>query len=329
MRRAFRSRTALAWPVQRRRRVSAHDKLFRRLLKEDGAAEALMREQLPPAISRRMTGAPVLLSESFIEASMKGLFADAVLKVPLKGAESAFVYCIVEHKRVEDRQVLLQLLRYLTAVYSHLAATHKARLPLVLPLIIYNGSDDWLGPLNFAALIDHRRALRRHALDFEVLFLDVARTPIASLSFHPKLKAGLLALRATAISPEKFEAGLSDLLVQLSAAFDESTRQLFINYLLLTADKERRPLIECAVEAQEKPLMMTVAESYERDGYRKGKREGEANGLRKTTRALLSKRFGKIPAEYSTKLKLASAKRLEKWFTLALTAKTIDAVFAK
>lgn len=319
----------MACAVHRREAVTSHDKLFKRLMKEDGVAEALMRERLPPAVSNRIAGPPELLSESFVEASMKGLYADAVLRVPLKGDESALVYCIVEHKRVEDRHVLLQLLRYLTAVYSHLATTQPGRLPLVLPLIIYNGESDWVGPLHFGSLIEHRASLRRHALDFEVLFLDVARTPLEQLSLNPALKAGLLAMRATASSLEQLEQLLPDLLDQLERAFEHSTTQLFINYLLTAAPRGARSVVEQAVLSQETRPMMTIAESYARDGYRKGLRAGEAEAARKMLRMILRKRFGSLSIVHLKKVRRASAKRVLDWSLRALDAKTIDAVFAK
>lgn len=308
---------------------NSHDKLFKRLIKEEGVAEALLRHQLPYSIEHRISGPPELLSESFIEASMKGLYADAVIKVPLKNAESAFVYCIVEHKRVEERQVLLQLLRYLTAVYSYLAKTHPKRLPLVIPLIIYNGVEEWRGPMHFSALVDHRNVLRRHVIDFEVLFLDAVRTPLESFPWHPRLRAGLLALRATALSGHAFEMGLQELLYELNSEDDESTKQLFIHYLVTNANTDTLPLVQSAIEQQETNGMMTIAESWERDGFRKGKRAGESDATRKMTRLLLTKRFGALSPAHLKKLEKASAKRLLEWNLRAIDAKSIDAVFAK
>ncbi|MGV3621162.1 MAG: Rpn family recombination-promoting nuclease/putative transposase [Archangium sp.] len=302
-----------------------HDTLFKRLIKEKGVADALLRHQLPYAIAKRIDGPAELLPESFIEASMKGLYADAVIKVPLKNAESAFVYCIVEHKRTEDRQVLLGLLRYLTAVYSYLAKTHPKRLPVVIPLIIYNGVEDWLSPMRFSALVDHRNTLRRHVIDFEVLFFDVVRTPIDAIPWHPPLRAGLLAMRTTALTGEAFEWGLRELLYQLNTEEDESTKQLFINYLVTNATEDTLPLLQSAIEAEETNEMLTIAESWER----KGERVGEAKNARKMTRLLLTKRFGELSAAHLKKVEKASVKRLLEWNLRAVDAKTIDAVFAK
>ncbi len=75
--------------------------------------------------------------------------------------------------------------------------------------------------------------------------------------------------------------------------------------------------------------MMTIAESYARDGYRKGLRAGEAEVARKMLRMILRKRFGSLSMVHLKKVRRASAKRVLEWSLRALDAKTIDAVFAK
>lgn len=268
---------------------------------------------------------------------MKGVFADAVLKVPLKGDASAFLYCVVEHKRTEDRQVLLQLLRYLTAVYTQLATTHRERLPVVVPLIIYNGVEEWFGPLRFSSLLEGPSTVRRYSVDFSVQFLDIARTPIESISFHPRLKAGLLALRAAACPREELEMTVADLLRQLKEQFDPSTANLFINYLLNTVERQSVPLIEHAVQeqAKEEETMQSAADYLTYLGYRRGKRAGEASGVKKgrvdgireMTRALLVKRFHKITPSIDKKLDAASPEELARWHLAATDAKALRDVF--
>ena len=86
-------------------RVGAHDKAFRKLMKEKGVADALLRERLPRALVRRFAGPPQLLSESFVDDRLKGAFADVVIRVPLRGGDDAYVYCLVEHKRTSEARV--------------------------------------------------------------------------------------------------------------------------------------------------------------------------------------------------------------------------------
>jgi len=74
--------------------VGLHDKAFRKLMKEEGAAEALLRERLPHALVSRFAGPPEQSSESFIDEALRGAVADVVLRVPLTGGGEASVYCL-------------------------------------------------------------------------------------------------------------------------------------------------------------------------------------------------------------------------------------------
>jgi hypothetical protein len=115
-------------------RLGNHDKAFKALMKEPGALEALLRERLPRALVRRFAGPPTRLSESFVEPALRETIADLVVRVPLKGGDAAFVYCVVEHKRTPDRRVLLQVLRSMTGLYAK-AKWVRGKLPPVVSLV--------------------------------------------------------------------------------------------------------------------------------------------------------------------------------------------------
>ena len=126
--------------------MGPHDKAFRALMQEEGAAEALLRERLPRATVRRFAGPPEALPESFVDEALRASVADLLLRVPLRGGEETFVYVLLEHKRTDEGAVMIQLLRYLTLIYERLARTHRGKaLPPVVPLIVYNGDRPWRG----------------------------------------------------------------------------------------------------------------------------------------------------------------------------------------
>jgi hypothetical protein len=171
---------------------------------EDGVAEALVRERLPPALVRRIVGPPERLPESFIDESLRASVADLVLRCRLRGGRVAYVYCVVEHKRTHERFALIQVLRYLTMAYARLFKERRRErtLPNVIALLVYNGSARWRGPRRFTELTRPPPSLRRYSLDFEVVLLDVGAVPNAQLSKHRTLRAGLLAFKASTVAAE-------------------------------------------------------------------------------------------------------------------------------
>lgn len=340
-----------------------HDKAFRRLMKERGVAEALVRERLPRDLARRISGPPTLLSETFIEASMKSSFADAVLRVPLRG-EDAYVFCVVEHKRAEEKFVLVQVLRYVTAVYAWLAATEKETLPLVVPLIIHNGAAPWRGPRRFRDLLRVKPRAARSTVDFEVTVLDLNVEPVARLSRHAGLKGGLLSLKAAATASTQLEPVIVSLLKTLET--DTSAAHFFFRYLrqALTRDavevfervvteyrQEKEPrmqsideylkslarrrgdrraarLAKPMAEQLAKPMAEQLAEQLARVRTRRAANHARTATLRENLRQLVEARFKTRPANFDSLLAEADATTLQKWFDAALTAKSARQVFA-
>lgn len=252
--------------------MGLHDKAFRRVMKGRGVAEALMRERLPVDLTRRISGPPTLLSESFIDSSMKGSFADAVLRVPLNGT-AAYVYCVVEHKRSEEKFVLVQVLRYLTALYVWLATTESETLPLVVPLIIHNAQTPWRGPRRFRELLRVKPASVLATIDFEVTVLDLTVEPIESLSSHAELKGGLLSLKAAATPTERLEPVIVSLLETLEG--DPSAAHFFIRYLLQVLPSDALEVFERVVtdyRQQKEPQMQTIEEYLHSLARRRGDR---------------------------------------------------------
>ena len=323
------------------RDVGSHDKAFRKLMKEEGVAEALLRERLPASLVARFAGPPTHLSESFVDGALKGSLADVVLGVPLLGGEEAWVLCLVEHKRTPGDLVLVQMLRYMASLYEELARKpRKGLLAAVVPLLIYNGDEAWAGPRRFSDLLDASPEVKRLCVDFEAVLLDVGAEPTGRLSSHPTLKGGLLGLKAAATPLSELEPVLREMVDAL--AEEQSTLRLFLQYLMTVVGRDALPLVARAAHTQEQgkeKAMQTIAEFLESKGYRRGRRQGLKRGLeqgleqglealRVATRRVLVKRFKKVPAETEEKIAEADAATLTRWLEASLDAKSLKQVFA-
>ncbi len=319
-------------------------------MREKGVAEALLRERLPPALVSHFAGPPVMLAESFVDAALKGRAADVVLRVPLDSGERAHVYCLVEHKRTEERFVLMQVLRYLTELYELLSRSGTERVPIVIPILIYNGSSPWRGPRRFSDLLDAPESVKRLSIDFEVTLLDVGAVSVNELSSHPTLKGGLLGLKAAASPPDAVGKIIRHMLRALED--DPSTLDLFLRYLLNVSGKEmlRIAARELSRLKGKEKTMVTIEQFLVGRGYKRGKRHGLKQGLeqgleqgieqgfergleqsREALRAavykVLVRRFKRVPAAAKEQLASADFATLTQWVETAATAKTLKDVF--
>lgn len=136
--------------------AAAHDSTFRRLLKTKGVARTFVIERLPRWFAKRVVGDPEILSESYVDERHRRVFADVVLRVRLRGGGSLILYCLLEHKRVEERFALVQLLQYMTAIYEQQARSGVRKLAPVVPIIVYNGKDRFV----FASYSSEKSAMR-------------------------------------------------------------------------------------------------------------------------------------------------------------------------
>lgn len=309
-------------------------------MKERGVAEALVRERLPRRVVRQLRGPPVLLSESFIDETLKGTTADLVMQLPMRRRHDAFVYCVVEHKRVTQPRALVQVLRYLTAVYAWLDRKHRVGpLPPVVPIVIFNGAQPWRGAKRFRELLDDSSAAASLSVDFGVTMIDLRNESLYALSRHPTLRGGLLALKAAAVDTAHVEPVLDEMLGSLR---ERSTAAVFLRYLHKVLRDDGLKALKRAVRrhAEKEPKMRTIEDMLiargERRGRKTGRNEGRSEGLsagreetlRTALRKLLRSRFKRLPAGVDARLLEANAVTLERWFDAALTAKTARAVFA-
>ncbi len=328
--------------------MGRHDRVFRALMAEPGVAEALLRERLPRSLVASFSGPPEALPEHFIDESLRASIADQVLRVPRRGGRDGYVYCLLEHKRTPDVFVLVQVLRYVAALYTRLAKKPgRARtLPPVVAIVVYNGEPRWKGPRRFSELIGTSRELRRLCVDFEVILVDVGAEPANQLSGHQTLKGGLLALKSAAVGEREQPALIRSVISALKN--DRSTLTTFLGYLGGVAGKEGLPLVQRALEEDDQEdAMQTINQYLEMLGRRKGMRAGLKKGLekglakgleegrraaesalRRSLTRLLKKRFKKIPASVDAKLAEADAATLENWLDAAIDARSLRAIFA-
>ncbi len=246
--------------------------------------------------------------------------------------------------------MLVQVLRYLTALYTQLSKPRGATtLPAVVPLIVFNGERRWRGPRRFSELIDAPPATKHLTIDFEVVVVDLGAEPIDHVARHPTLRGGLLGLKAAATPRAELPSVLNPMVRSL--AREPSTLAFFLRYLSDVAGRNTLPLIQAAAAQQEvgkEKVMQTISEFLEAKGYRKGTRHlhaktraareqgleqglerGVEQGLRVSLARVLTKRFKRIPASVQQRLDTADTATLTRWLEAALDAKSLKAVFSE
>ncbi len=99
---------------------------------------------------------------SFVDPRPRALETDVVWKVPAERKHECFIYVVIEHQSTTEHLMALRVLKYVTALYDSLvdeayASTKRygpdTHLPLIVPIVIYCGEDEWTAPLTFEELL--------------------------------------------------------------------------------------------------------------------------------------------------------------------------------
>lgn len=264
-----------------------HDKFFKVLMEQPAAAAALFRERLP----RRL------------------------------------VYCLVEHKRDPEPRVALQLLGYMVRGWERLERRRRgsAKLPPILPLVIYHGATPWTVAPHFSRLVDQGPELGVRPLDFEMIVVDLGTIDDAELSNEPTLRAGLLALKYAARS--SLQRGRLRVVLEALRKAAPSLLRTALHYMMETYQRIDRALLlgeARRVMPEHKERIMTIAQELREEG----RVEGRVEGRREALLRVLGRRFGPVPKATRAQVMSASASELDGWLDRALDAPTLAQVFS-
>lgn len=68
--------------------------------------------------------------------------------------QEGYIYFLFEHKSSPEKGIVLQLLKYLLNIWeAKTKKQHEWELPIVIPLVIYQGRDKWNVPQNLGEMI--------------------------------------------------------------------------------------------------------------------------------------------------------------------------------
>ncbi len=241
----------------------------------------------------------------------------------------------------------LRLMVYIGLMYQDLVKSNQLspekKLPPVLPVVLYNGTDRWTAATNLAELIlpppdglQHLQPSQRYLLIDEraAASLDDNRNP------HP---AATLYRLEYAQSPAEVRRWIDSVKTWLSLPEQASMRRSVAGWLLrLLQHKLSGTSIPELVDLTEIDTMLTRksetwTERWERQGIEKGRKEGLETGLKKgrvegerqLLRTQIERRFGRLPDWAETKFTGASEEQLLCWAEGLLDAPTLENLLAR
>ena len=208
-------------------------------------------------------------------------------------------------------------------------------LPVIVPLVFYHGKSRWTIPTNFASIFgDIPEIMRPYIPDFSYELADLGQVADKDLSKDKRLAALLTPMKYIfktdiMVSLKESENGLLEL-----DKVDIVTWMAYILNVRNDIDREDIASVMNHLPApQREEIMAGLAQEFREEWYQKGIAEGVAKAQTETrAKSLieaLESRLESIPETVKLKIKDADMKQLDKWFSKALKATSLEDVFDK
>jgi len=258
-----------------------HDLVFKTFLSRMETARDFIAIHLPPALLRLCDLQTLQLeSGSFIEEDLRPYFSDMLYSLKTSCGDG-YIHVLIEHQSSPDRHMAFRLMRYaIAAMQRHLEAGHKT-LPLVIPILFYQGrkspypySLNWLDDFTDPAL-----AGKIYGRQFPLV--DITVIPDDEIMRHRSMAA------LTLIQKHIRQRDLTRFLDKLAGLLTRnhiSGQQIIalVNYMLQAGEAQdaRTLLYEMAQRApQYGDELMTLAEQLKQEGRIEGIQQGMQQGM--------------------------------------------------
>ena len=320
-----------------------NDAMFKYYLTQPVHAASLIRAVFPQDLVDRLDLDHLeLVPGSFVDEDLTDRHCDVLMRTRFAGRE-AFVFTIIEHQSRPDRMMPLRMVEYMVKVWRRYRRDHpnSKRLPLILPLVVYEGERKWAYSTQLSDLIDVDPELAEPAERFMPRFAfvldDETKVDLTELRGRPFTRPVRLTLRLLKVVPahrEDVPAALDEQDIEdfrglrEYADWREGLAALFA-YIQLVGETPLDKLVALAarIGPEAKEVVVTTAEQLRAEGKTEGRAEGLAEGEGRVLVRLLTRKFGAVPGAVRQRIDTASLEQLETWCDRVLEATTLDEVF--
>ncbi len=283
----------------------------------------------------------VLVSGSFVSPEHENRESDVIWQFQrLDGGEPVFVYILMEFQSRTDPSMPVRLMVYVGLFYQNLMKSQPAagwkKLPLVIPMVVYNGPEPWNVATDLGSLIgDLDPSAEVYRPQLRYLLVDESRYPREELAALANPVAELFQIEKSRNWREVGESFFR--LQETIPPGEDSLRRAFGTWLTkVILPRLGRPPETSDIPVLEKGAAMLLdsidrwtretREEGHQEGHQEGLQEGLQKGEARILLRLLRMKFGPLPAEVEERVCSTDADRLLEWSERVLTAERLEDV---
>ncbi|UJL45861.1 Rpn family recombination-promoting nuclease/putative transposase [Virgibacillus sp. NKC19-16] len=176
-----------------------HDKFFKETFGKVEVAKDFLNNYLPERIMNVINLNTIEpQKDSFINEELQEGFSDMLFQVDIN-QEEGYIYFLFEHKSYNSKDIALQLLKYMLEIWNVKVKKEQNALPVIIPLVIYHGSETWNSKGSLAGMIKGYiglpQYLQRFIPEYEYLLYDLSEYTNEEIKGEAQLRIVLTIFR--------------------------------------------------------------------------------------------------------------------------------------
>ena len=302
------------------------DRSYRELYSHPEIVEGTLRILGAPWVESIDFGSLKQYRDIFISDGLAKRESDAVWLAQLQD-RPALLYFVVEFQSKPLWHMAVRMATVRGLLHERIISQDgltSGKLPMIIPMVVYNGKRPWNEALDYGDLVERHPDLDELHPRGAYLVLDLHRLSSEILAQNENPAAVLFELE-TSQKPEELVKGVERLLGMLNKGhplrkiFNRWVRLVLMNRWLPEVDVPRTDGLE-----EFHTMMELELSDWTIENMAKGKSEGASSVL-----ALqIQEKFGLLPEAVRQRLEAASMEQTLEWSRRILNAKTLDEVFA-
>ena len=294
-----------------------HDKVYKRFFRDRRMVESLLREFVDAAVVQDLDFSSLeMLPTEHVSGKFHSSFNDVVWKINRQG-NPCYVVLMLEFQSKADYWMALRVSAYTTELLLDLIHTNKMKagepLPLVIPIVLYNGMAKWKAAQDISDLFGELPdALKVFVPQHKHILLAVNDVSEEKLEQLHSLVPILFRLERSKSTAE-WEPVLKRMIEIFGNDTDDPLVHDFINWLRLVLNNrygKTKPLPEVQTLMELHTMLLENAARWGEEDYKRGElagiRIGEARGKaidrNSVIREILEDRFGTLPGSFVVRL---------------------------
>lgn len=267
--------------------LSPHDRFFRSAMANSKVAQEFFTIHLPDKIKNIVDFNSIQLQkDSFINDNLKQNVTDLLFSAKFN-LTTGYFYLLIEHQSTPQKLMPLRILKYVIGVFElHLKTTKSKKLPIVYPMLFYNGRASYNYSTDIFDLFEDDKKIAQEIFLKPFQLIDL--TKLSDKNFASMLYYGVLAKTMKHIFANDFLLKLRELIYDLKQIENQGDLDYIysiISYIILAGEIKSKEafhdIIKTGLIKVDEEQIMTLAEIYRQEGRQEGKQAGLQEGEKK------------------------------------------------